>query len=112
MTYSPIATLTILSLIVLAICCQMLPLAHTHGTISSAPPSVAHLALLSMSLPSSVLAVVLLLIAVAVFRTAPRFAHDIFYAPSSTLSAHPPAITFATPLQLAFADGILHPKRY
>jgi hypothetical protein len=111
MIRSPIAAITIVSLVLLAVCCQILPSMHMHDAMESGPESMAHLMLLTISEPSSVFALMLVLaVLLWLSMTGPVAVPGADIAPRHY--ARSPDNMFIPPLRLALADGIIQPKAY
>jgi Na+/proline symporter len=96
-----------LSLILVAVCCQVVPLSHMHDAMQAMAQPFAHTLLLMMNLPDLVSLIaffILVLVSIAQTtqspRTLQRYTQQFFYR------------AYTPPLQLALADGILNPKPY
>lgn len=103
--------ITMLSLILVAVCCQVVPLGHMHDAMQAMAQPLAHALLLVMDIPAGVWLSAFLMLSVVLAMGIVPIAHQSHHreARRKLYFSTPP---IAPPLQLAFADGILHPKLY
>lgn len=109
--HSPLAAITGLSLIFLALCCQIVPVSHPHDAMQTMAQPFAHTLLVLMDLPATSWLV-------AFFILSSLFVVEILTAThqsSRSIRWHIRQFSyliFIPPLKLALADGILNPKLY